>query len=176
MRPHIMDYLIHCRMPCGFLLGSNVTPDQLASSWTPFYHLCTTRWSELPESWHITFLQRFFNVIHEGEPIKPDCCGTKWMEAVWEKVLRPRIQMVVIKSVQFPWLGVEGAEIMNEKWRRAGKEERKEKKGAKEQDLDQSVTGILETLAKLLEAATLHGLVTVDLAGAVSGSSLLADD
>ena len=65
---------------------------------------------------------------------------------------------------------------MNEKWRRAGKEEREGRKEAREQELDQSVTGVLETLVKPLEAASLHGLVTVDLAGAVSRSSLLADD
>jgi hypothetical protein len=49
-------------------------------------------------------------------------------------------------------------------------------RGAEEQGLDQSVTKVLQTLAKLLEVARLHHLVTVDLADAISHSLLLADD
>jgi len=80
----------------------------------------------------------------------------------------------VIGPVPFPWLGVEGGE-----WDHSDEKvlfQKAEEQEVGEQELDQSVTKVLQTLAKLVEAARLHGLVTVDLADAISHSLLLADE
>jgi hypothetical protein len=118
--------------------------------------------------------------LNEPLSLKPEYLGIKWLETVWERVPKPRFCTVVIGPVAFPWLGVEGGEWDHDDeeaqlqlQRRA--KEKADKQHVEEQELDHSVTKVLHTLAKLLEIATLHGLVTVDLADAISRSLLLAD-
>jgi hypothetical protein len=118
------------------------------------------------------------SLINEPPSLKPGYLGIKWLETLWKKVLKPRSRTVMIGSVAFPWLGVEGGEwdhrneVVFREW--VARENAEEQVG--EQGLDQSVTKVLQTLAKLLEAARIRGLVTVDLADAISTSLLLADD
>jgi hypothetical protein len=105
--------------------------------------------------------------------LNPEYLGIKWLETVWEKVLKLRSRTVVIGPVPFPWLGVEGGE-----WDHSDEKvlfQKAEEQEVGEQELDQSVTNVLQILAKLLEVARLHGLVTVGLAGSISRSLLLAD-
>jgi hypothetical protein len=168
------------------LLGPDLAPNQLTSSWMLFHPLCGTQWSELPDLWKSTFLQSFFSVTvaEEGSgSTRLEYLGIKWLEAVWEKVLKHRSRKVVIPSVQFPWPGVEGGQwdksdrelALWERNRDIEKEEKKEEE-VKEREINESVTRVLETLVKLLEAASLCGLITTDLADSVFRSSLLSDD
>jgi hypothetical protein len=48
------------------LLSSDLKPNQLSSFWRLVYPLSDTQWAELPDSWHLTFLQCFFSLIHQG--------------------------------------------------------------------------------------------------------------
>jgi hypothetical protein len=168
------------------LLRPNLAPNQLTSSWMLFHPLCGTQWSELPDLWKSTFLQSFFSVIttEEGSgSTKLEYLGVKWLEAVWEKVLKHRSRKVAIPSIQFPWPGVEGGqwdksdrEIALWKRNRDIEKEEKQGEGVKERELNESVTRVPETLVKLLEAANLCGLITTDLADSAFCSPLLSDD
>jgi hypothetical protein len=185
------------------LLGPNLAPSQLLSFWKLVSHLCGIRWAELPDSWQFTFLQCFFSLTPEtvtarhvvaesrretgfliDEPplLKSEYLGIKWLENVWKKFLKQKSRTVVIGRVAFPWFGVEGGEWdendekVQDLTMKRKMEVWEEKRVARKEKPEQSATNVLQTLAKLLEAARLHGLVTVDLAGAISDSLLLADD
>lgn len=159
------------------LLRRDLVPDQLLSFWILVYD---TRWEQLPD-----FVSSFFRIIEEGSRSIPEYLGIKWMEAVWAKVLRPRMRDVVIEATRLPWPGVEGGE-----WDKDSKEtlyqglrrgtlgdgEEEQQKATGGYRLDESTTTVLRTLAKLLEVASSHGLVDVDVANAISCSPLLADD
>jgi hypothetical protein len=114
--------------------------------------------------------------------LKPEYLGIRWLENVWEVLPRPRSRTVEIQPVVFPWLGAEGGEWDHSNrevqfhMRKRAEEKAEEQVKVRQQEHDQSVTKVLQTLAKLLEAARLHGLVTVDLADSISHSLLLADE
>ena len=157
------------------LLGPDLAPDQLSSFWMLVYD---TRWEKLPK-----FVPSFFSITDREPGAAPEYVGIKWMEAVWDKVLRPRIREVVIEAPRLPWPGVnegewdrDGKAISYQRLRARAREEEGEQKEMEEQMLDESMTRVLETLATLLKVAGVHGLVDVGVANAVSRSSLLADD
>jgi hypothetical protein len=111
--------------------------------------------------------------------LKPEYLGIKWLETVWKKIIKPRCRPVVIGPVGFPWLGVEGGEWDRKHEEVEFREVGRENAGGYDiegQELDQSVSKVLQTLAKLLEVARLHSLVTIDLADTISHSPLLADE
>jgi hypothetical protein len=67
------------------LLRPESAPDQLSSFWRLVYPLCDTRWAELPDSWHITFLRCFFGLIDQG-PAMPATASTRSVVGVSSKV------------------------------------------------------------------------------------------
>lgn len=159
------------------LLRPDLAPDRLLSFWILVYD---TRWEQIPD-----FVTSFFCIIEEGPRSTPEYLGIKWMEAVWAKVLRPRMREVVIEAARLPWPGVEGGEwdkdskeILYQGLRRGnlGDGEEEQQKEAEGHRLDESTTKVLRTLAELLEVASAQGLVDVDVANAISCSPLLADD
>ena len=171
------------------LFGPDLAPNQLSSFWLFICPLCDTQWADFPNIWKFTFVQSFFSVIDGSADSKsvidegPDSTATgylgiKWMEAIWEKVLRPRINKVVIESVEFYWPGVEGGEWNKDELEILYLERKRDQAehGKRKGELDQSMTKVLQTLATLLEEASVLGLVTVGLAGALSRSPLLADN
>jgi hypothetical protein len=122
------------------------------------------------------------SLFNEPLSLKPQYLGIKWLENVWDVLPRPRSRTAEIRPIAFPWLGVEGGEwdhsneVVQYRMRERAEEKATEQVKVRLQELDQSVTKVLQTLAKLVEAARLHGLVTVDLADAISHSLLLADE
>jgi hypothetical protein len=108
-----------------------------------------------------------------NEPLssKPQYLGIKWLENVWDVLPRPRSHTAEIRPVAFPWWGVEGGE-----WDHSNEVVQFYMRTRAEEQVKELVTKVLQTLARLLEAACLHGLVTVGLADAISNSLLLADD
>ena len=158
------------------LLGLHLLPDQLSSAWMLVYRLCGTQWARLPDSWRLTFLRIFFSVIDGGgsRSTKPEYLGIKWMQAVWKKVLGRSFQGVLGESVRF--VGSEwenGSREIGGVAQMASIPEMELKDGDRDLHLDQPAT---KMLAILLEAASEHQLVTVDLANAISCSPLLADE
>ena len=163
------------------LFRADSTPSQLSSFWMVVYRLFITeqeRWEQLPDIWRRTFLSRFFST-HVTDGDSAGYLGIKWLEAVWEKVLKPRIREVVIEPVQFPWAGVEGGDWENverdipEAPLVRGTREKERLERARERALDQSMTKVLDILAGLQEEAKSYGLVPAD---AVLFSSLFDDD
>jgi hypothetical protein len=67
------------------LLRSDLAPNQLSSFWTLVYRLCGTQWAELPDSWHLTFLQCFFSFIDQG-PAMPATASAWLVVGVSSKV------------------------------------------------------------------------------------------
>ena len=152
------------------LLDPDVPVDHVSSVWSQIYHLYDEVWVGVSNAWQTGFVRTFFSEA-DGSNNKgiSKFLGIRWMEAVWQRVLKRRIREVVIRHADLRWAGFGSDEGYQLNPLTARKEYR-------ERNLNRSGTILLGVLATFLEAAASSGFVTVGLAADISTSNLFKDD